>query len=91
MEVIPKEVSFAAAKLSTRYIPTSLTGPITVRLTFASNAVLVPKATGIAIGTALAHNDDRTTAATLTYAQRRTATVPSCHAPCLTVRAGGHQ
>ena len=55
------------AESSTRYIPTSLTGPITVRLTFASNAVLVPKATGIAIGTALAHNDDRTTAATLTY------------------------
>ena len=56
------------AESSTRYIPTSLTGPITVRLTFASNAVLVPKSTGINIGTQLAHADDRATAGTLTYA-----------------------
>ena len=55
------------AESSTRYIPTSLTGPITVRLTFASTAVLVPKENAVAIGTNLTADGDRNAAANLTY------------------------
>ena len=55
------------AESSTRYIPTSLTGPITVRLTFASTAVLVPKESAVAIGTNLTADGDRNAAANLTY------------------------
>ena len=55
------------AESSTRYLSCSLTGPISVRLTFASTSVLTPKATGIEIGAALTHDDDRTLAASLTY------------------------
>jgi len=65
--VFRPEIGFFAES-STRYISCALTGPISVRLTFASTAVLTPKATGVNIGAALAHNDDRTTAAGLTYA-----------------------
>ena len=55
------------AESSTRYIPTSLTGPISVRLTFAPASVLTPKAFNVNFGAALAHANDRATAATLTY------------------------
>ena len=55
------------AESSTRYIPTSLTGPITVRLTFASTAVLVPKENAVAIGTQFSAAGDRNAAATVTY------------------------
>jgi len=64
--VFKPEIGFFAES-STRYISCALTGPISVRLTFASTAVFTPKMTGVAIGAALTHNDDRTTAAGLTY------------------------
>jgi len=36
---------------ATQYLPTNLTGAVTIRLTFAGNSVLVPKENGQAIGT----------------------------------------
>jgi len=56
--VFKPEIGFFAES-STRYISCALTGPISVRLTFASTAVLTPKMTGVAIGAALTHNDEQ--------------------------------
>ena len=50
--VFKPEIGFFAES-STRYISCALTGPISVRLTFASTAVLTPTMTGVAIGAAL--------------------------------------
>lgn len=70
------------AESSTRYISCALTGPISVRLTFASNAVLTPKMTAVAIGVKLAADEDRATAANLTYS------VSNIYATVDTVRMG---
>ena len=79
--VFRPEIGFFAES-ATRYISCALTGPISVRLTFASTAVLTPKATGVAFGAALAHNNDRATAAGLTY------TVSNIYASVDTVSMG---
>jgi len=55
------------AESATRYIPTSMTGPISVRLTFAPNAVIVPKNTAVDIGAALTAAADVAAAANVTY------------------------
>jgi hypothetical protein len=51
---------------ATQYLPTNLTGAVTIRLTFAGNNVLVPKETGQALGTDLSA-DAKTAAQRLTY------------------------
>ena len=67
------------AESSTRYIPTTLTGPISVRLTFASNAVLVPKENTVAIGTQLTAAGDRAAAETLNYTASNIYAASICH------------
>lgn len=51
---------------ATEYLPTDLTGAITIRLTFAGANVLVPKETGVALGANLSA-DGITAAGRLTY------------------------
>jgi len=79
--VFRPEIGFFAES-STRFISCALTGPISVRLTFAPTSVLTPKASTIDFGAALAHNADRTTAAGLTYK------VSNIHATVDTVSMG---
>lgn len=52
---------------STRFLDTSIWGQIQVRITLASNAVLVPKRTGVAMGTALATAGAQTAAEAMSY------------------------
>ena len=52
---------------STRYLPTSLTGDVTIRLTFAPTSVLAFKQQGVAIGNPFANANSRAAAALLSY------------------------
>jgi len=52
---------------ATEYLPTDLTGAVTLRLTFAQPNVLVPKEAGQAIGADLTSADARAAAANITY------------------------
>ena len=77
------------AESSTRYLPTSITGDISVRITLASTAVLTFKESGqnigvnfVQSGTAASNVGARAAAATLTYS------VSSIHATCQTVTLG---
>ena len=51
---------------ATEYLPTDLTGAVTIRMTFAQPNVLVPKEAGVALGDDLTA-DGKTAAANLTY------------------------
>jgi len=63
---------------ATQYLPTNLTGAVTIRLTFAGNNVLVPKEAGSALGTDLSA-DAKTAAQRLTYSvSNMYCTVDSC-------------
>ena len=70
------------AESSTRYIPTSLTGDISVRLTLASNAVLTYKEVSVNMPGNFSDPAARTAALNVTYA------VSSIHATCQTVTLG---
>ena len=52
---------------ATEYLPTDLTGAITIRMTFAQPSVLVPKEAGVALGANLSA-DGKIAAANLSYA-----------------------
>ena len=55
------------AESAVRFIPCQLTGPISVRFTFAPKSVITPKASTVKLGDNLAHANDRTGSAALSY------------------------
>ena len=67
---------------STRYIPSNLTGTITIRLTFAPTSVLAFKQQGVAIGGNFTNAASRAAAALLTYS------ATNIYATCDTISLG---